>query len=713
MNRYSRIFHHITTEDVKRKRRENIKVQEIKDELERERLEAIVEPVQHVDWRDDLKELAGFEWVVTSNGPTNSASTKFTGQYHGANTGNTFTANGLGGSDVLPTSITVNIEGDSVSVDPPTYSQFPVAGLPMPVSAAMWREKNEQKAQDINKRLSASQEFAKKVKADKFMGARVTEKELSKMDPFEKAKLVKKRIKEVDKWKSEMKNYDKKLVAWSKTRDYYLSLRKDKVNKFLTKYKVKIDNVKWSPTPESSTTKWESYTVSNGKLIIIKSNGVFWNEGTKISTEVYSNYKQKGNQFYDISGLDESDEFKAKELPIPQKPEPPEFMKKNLDKGWQPVTGFGDQGQSGILSSDEGYLARFKAAFTISLSGAKFPAQLALRLASGDLTPVTKSPGPVISNIIKKNIAKVLEIGKTEEKLFPNGDVDNQHSFWNPEKGSGAVRYNVYGGFSVGMAPVSASMGQYSIQRTDKGIRIQDIYDISGGFTAPGGAAMFDPVVKAMQFADNEPSDVQSAGEKITAIAARRGAELGFDMSDPDTGKGLKPVYSGEEEYNSRNFPVDPNAPKIATPKGFNIPIDFTIPWNQLPPETAKLLQSKGEKKGEVPPAPKKVEKKKEGRLAAYGGDQPIVRDKKKKVVATESKALSKIKNQFSYKGQPSPDGFPDAPPPKLKNGWHPGYGKKDNMYNRLDPISAKSMPKTGDPTIDKKVEKAKKKNKA
>ena len=86
MNRYSRIFHHITTEDVKRKRRENIKVQEIKDELERERLEAIVEPVQHVDWRDDLKELAGFEWGVTSNGPTNSASTKFTGQYNGSAT---------------------------------------------------------------------------------------------------------------------------------------------------------------------------------------------------------------------------------------------------------------------------------------------------------------------------------------------------------------------------------------------------------------------------------------------------------------------------------------------------------------------------------------------------------------------------------------------------------------------------------------------------
>ena len=172
-------------------------MQEIKDELERERLEAIVEPVQHVDWRDDLKELAGFEWVVTPNGPTNSASTKFTGQYYGVNTANTFTANGLGGSDVLPTSITVNVEGESVSVDPPTYSQFPVAGLPMPVSAAMWRQQNEQKAKDINGRLSASQKFAKEVKADKFMGARVEEEDEVKA----KMELIKKRLKELDTWK--------------------------------------------------------------------------------------------------------------------------------------------------------------------------------------------------------------------------------------------------------------------------------------------------------------------------------------------------------------------------------------------------------------------------------------------------------------------------------------------------------------------------------
>ena len=54
MNRYSRIFHHITTEDIRRKQRENIELQRIKEDLDRERIESIVEPVQSVDWRNDI-----------------------------------------------------------------------------------------------------------------------------------------------------------------------------------------------------------------------------------------------------------------------------------------------------------------------------------------------------------------------------------------------------------------------------------------------------------------------------------------------------------------------------------------------------------------------------------------------------------------------------------------------------------------------------------
>ena len=59
------------------------------------------------------------------------------------------------------------------------------------------------------------------------------------------------------------------------------------------------------------------------------------------------------------------------------------------------------------------------------------------------------------------------------------------------------------------------------------------------------------------------------------------------------------------------------------------------------------------------------------------------------------------------YPGQPSPNGFPDTPPPELApNGYHPQFGKKADRYKRLDSISAKTMDrvKTGDPETDAQV---------
>ena len=58
---------------------------------------------------------------------------------------------------------------------------------------------------------------------------------------------------------------------------------------------------------------------------------------------------------------------------------------------------------------------------------------------------------------------------------------------------------------------------------------------------------------------------------------------------------------------------------------------------------------------------------------------------------------------------------FPKDPPPEMINGRHPDLvdGEKvSNRFNRLDPISAKAMPKTGNPKIDAKVAKALKKPK-
>lgn len=72
--------------------------------------------------------------------------------------------------------------------------------------------------------------------------------------------------------------------------------------------------------------------------------------------------------------------------------------------------------------------------------------------------------------------------------------------------------------------------------------------------------------------------------------------------------------------------------------------------------------------------------------------------------------------NQFKqelYPGQPSPNGFPDNPPPEMVNGYHPEYGKTaSRLYNTLDKTSADSMPMTGNPEIDGKVEMARKQQK-
>ena len=58
---------------------------------------------------------------------------------------------------------------------------------------------------------------------------------------------------------------------------------------------------------------------------------------------------------------------------------------------------------------------------------------------------------------------------------------------------------------------------------------------------------------------------------------------------------------------------------------------------------------------------------------------------------------------------------YPKDPPPEMVNGYHPDLvnGEKvSNRFNKLDPQSAKAMPATGNPNIDKKVKAAAKKPK-
>ena len=68
---------------------------------------------------------------------------------------------------------------------------------------------------------------------------------------------------------------------------------------------------------------------------------------------------------------------------------------------------------------------------------------------------------------------------------------------------------------------------------------------------------------------------------------------------------------------------------------------------------------------------------------------------------------LQKPNPNALYPGQPSPNGFPDTPPPELApNGYHPEFGKQAKRYRKLDPISAKTMSMVGtdDPETNKLV---------
>ena len=70
-------------------------------------------------------------------------------------------------------------------------------------------------------------------------------------------------------------------------------------------------------------------------------------------------------------------------------------------------------------------------------------------------------------------------------------------------------------------------------------------------------------------------------------------------------------------------------------------------------------------------------------------------------------KGLAKrLKGQIDYPEKPAKKGYPNDPPPKMVDGWHPKLGQK-YKYDKLDPVSAKAMPLQGNPEIDANIKKA------
>ena len=93
----------------------------------------------------------------------------------------------------------------------------------------------------------------------------------------------------------------------------------------------------------------------------------------------------------------------------------------------------------------------------------------------------------------------------------------------------------------------------------------------------------------------------------------------------------------------------------------------------------------------------------------------PSSTSKKKKVTeAVSPKRKLKRPQEFFNQADIKPE-YPENPPPDMVNNKHPDLvdGKKiAKRFNRLDPTSARAMPKTGNPHIDKKIVAARKKPK-
>ena len=164
------------------------------------------------------------------------------------------------------------------------------------------------------------------------------------------------------------------------------------------------------------------------------------------------------------------------------------------------------------------------------------------------------------------------------------------------------------------------------------------------------------------------------------------------DAFDDPYYKGPPPDLDDDSDFNPDDF-------EYAANQGPSTPVKYDADMKQLVPNPG------GGRPG-------KIRLKGKAKMFAHHEPQGKVLTEKKRLKSPKD-LVDKIPGY--YDGKPSPLGFPVEEPPKMKNGYHPDLvdGKKvANRFNRLDPTSAKAMPPTGNPHIDKKVRAAAKKSK-
>ena len=239
--------------------------------------------------------------------------------------------------------------------------------------------------------------------------------------------------------------------------------------------------------------------------------------------------------------------------------------------------------------------------------------------------------------------------------------------------------------------------------------------------------------------------DLFSSPEEAGGMDSNTGADMAASPNSPDPVKPgdvptapSSPYLPGKSPYNIAQGPTN-----YGRPSGMNLKPDGTIgmpdpDWGKDiddDPTGQDILDLLGGTR-----AKRRVPQKDFGSVADLYGGQGVdastlasvasqtqkgrgVKPKKKRLSRTrvtssykpkgsliiEKKQL-KSPNQFFNQDDIKPD-YPKDPPPEMVNNYHPDLAsgeKVSQRFNKLDPASAKAMPKTGNPHIDAKVEKAK-----
>ena len=535
----SKILHHVGRKEFKKTHQKkldeqkNLAVKKLEEEKKIKQLEEVAKPLKS-DWRrENLREFG--EWApIETSGPTNSTSTTF-GYFIGGSpavnyeTGQqiTFTYSGLDGVENYPSSITIDQGfGEVHTTNPPPFSQVGVQGY----------------TAKLNPRYK---EAKKKYDEEWKEWERKKEQQQKDIEATLKSFGTSYRDIQRDGGITKVGNSYVAIIP-TNTRDFGSNLLNNvRVVRLVPCDPSQPMELTKNVRDISGTKKWN---VSNAQY----SHDVYLQIGEQPKAPIEQEYLMpRRTDFKDVNPqLDASQEFAQKvgadefmNARVKDVPEQPTFdvnindpNNPEYNKRFAPITTT-DELSIAMLDNAWGNITRLNPDLA-------WTQKLAIDYARGNLKKRTVSP----SRMFNVGVLKAIE---------HNLGIDSEPGAVSSYRGMNPLDI-------VQSATTRLSMGRFNYKATADGVQVTDFFDFDQN--------------KNLGFFGNVPGLNQTA-ERIVDLGQRRAAEKGFKM-----------VHTMTNRKTGNKVEVNVNPGDGVSPDGYGIPINFTIPWNQVSPELQNRL---------------------------------------------------------------------------------------------------------------------------